>query len=407
MQNYDVVIAGGGLAGASLACALAPAGLRIAVVEAVPLKSESQPSYDDRIIALAYGSQRILAGLGVWPEIAARDATPIERIHVSDRGHFGIARLTREQAGTEALGYVVPTRVLGEALYAFLAARTQVTMLCPAQVSALKTGGRAAGVTVRSDAGETRLNARLVVIADGGRSQLRELAGIRAQVRDYHQTAILSTVTPELPHRNTAYERFTETGPLAFLPTRKNRFALVWTARRDEVDALMALSDQEFLDRLQARFGYRAGRLSRLGRRNAYPLQLVRISDPVAPRVVAVGNAAHAIHPIAGQGFNLGLRDVAALAEVIHDAHRAGLDIGGDALLTGYAQWRRRDTRATIAFTDGLVRVFSNDFAPAVVMRGLGLLAVDNLPFVKRLLMRQAMGLTGKTPRLSRGLGLA
>ena len=405
MENYDVVIAGGGLAGASLACALAPAGLRIAVVEAVPLKAESQPSYDDRIIALAYGSQQILSGMGIWPEIAARDATAIEKIHVSDRGHSGIARLTREHAGTAALGYVVPTRVLGEVLYEFLSTREQVTMLCPAEVTALATGQTAA-VTVNIDGAETILGARLIVIADGGRSKIRDMAGIRAEIRDYRQTAILSTVTPELPHRNTAYERFTRTGPLAFLPTRENRFALVWTARGAEVDELMALADPAFLQKLQRRFGYRAGVLSRLGRRNAYPLQLVKISDPVGPRVVAIGNAAHAIHPIAGQGFNLGLRDVATLAEVVHDAHRSGHDIGEYSLLAGYASWRQRDTRATTVFTDSLVRVFSNEFLPAVAMRSLGLLAVDNLPFVKRALMQQAMGLTGKTPRLSRGLGL-
>ncbi|MDH3640207.1 MAG: FAD-dependent monooxygenase, partial [Gammaproteobacteria bacterium] len=267
-------------------------------------------------------------------------------------------------------------------------------------------GQTVATVTVNLSGAEQRLHARLVVVADGGRSKVREMAGINAEIRDYRQTAILSTVTPELPHRNTAYERFTATGPLAFLPTRENRFALVWTAWSSEVDALMSLPDQAFLDRLQQRFGYRVGILSRLGKRNAYPLQLVKINDPICPRVVMIGNAAHAIHPIAGQGFNLGLRDVATLAEVVHDAQRSGQDIGEYALLAEYARWRKRDTRATTAFTDGLVRVFSNEFPPTVALRSLGLLAVDNLPFVKRVLMQRTMGLTGKTPRLSRGLEL-
>ncbi len=406
-ESYDIVIVGGGLAGASLAGALAPSGLRIAVVEAVPLKSERQPSYDDRIIALAYGSKQIFSGIGVWPEIAARDATAIEKIHVSDRGHAGMARLTREQAGTEALGYVVPTRVLGEALYAFLAPQAAVTLLCPAAVTALDLkGGDAAVVTVERDGTTHALDARLVVIADGGRSRVRELAGIEETSRAYGQTAILTTVTPELPHRNTAYERFTTTGPLAFLPTRENRFAVVWTALEPDVDGLMALPDDAFLARLQQRFGYRAGALSRLGKRNAYPLRLIEVHKPVRPRVAAIGNAAHAVHPIAGQGFNLGLRDVATLAEVVYDAHRQGADIGAASVLADYARWRRRDTRATTWFTDSLVRVFSNTFPPGVALRGLGLLAVDNLPFAKRRLLRQTMGLSGTLPRLSRGLAL-
>jgi 2-octaprenyl-6-methoxyphenol hydroxylase len=407
-ERFDLAIVGGGLVGAGLACALAESGLRLAVLEAVPFRSAAQPSYDDRTLALSQGSKRILDSMQLWPEVARRDATPIEHVHISDHGRPGMARLHARQFGVEALGYVVTARVLGQVLLERLqqcAARLEI--FCPAIVDAVDPHPDHARLAWTDAAGVRHdIDTRLLVLADGGRSRTRELVGISAQVRDYRQSAVLCTVTPESGHGNWAYERFTSSGPLALLPTSSGRFAVVWTAGRDQVPELTSMPDDEFLLRLRQRAGDRAGRLDRVGQRNAYALNLVRVTDSVRPRTVVIGNAAHTVHPVAGQGFNLGLRDVAVLAELLHDAAAAGRDIGDTALLQRYASLRRRDTRAVAAFTDSLIRLFANDFPPAVIMRSLGLLALDTLPFAKRFLVRRTMGLAGWLPRLARGLPL-
>jgi 2-octaprenyl-6-methoxyphenol hydroxylase len=404
--DTDVLIVGGGLAGASLACALAGTGLRTTVVEAVPREAESQPSYDDRSVALAYGSKRIVAGMGVWNAVAARGATPIERIHVSDRGRFGFTRLDRTDAGLEALGYVVETRVLGAALYERMSEVAGLDLVCPAEV--VDTERDTSGVTVTLESAgvtETR-RARVLVLADGGRSRARELLGIEVRNRDYGQTAVVANVTPSHDHRNTAYERFTSTGPLAVLPMTQRRCSVVWTVRPHEAGELLALGEDAFLRALQERFGERLGSFRQAGRRSAYPLSMARVRPTVVARAALIGNAAHTLHPVAGQGFNLGLRDVATLAQILGEAARAGDDIGSDAVLQRYAGWRRRDNEMMTTFTDGLVRVFSNDLGPLAAARNLGLVAVDLCPPAKRALLRLTTGMWGRQPRLGRGLGL-
>lgn len=404
-RDFDVLIVGGGMVGASLACALARRPLRIGVVETFPFGGGQQPGYDDRSIALAYGTRRIFEGMGLWREIAAA-ATPIERIHVSDRGHFGAARLHAAAYGYDALGYVVESRALGRVFAAALAALPQVELICPARVTALETAPAVARVTVAQNAAERMLTARLVVGADGADSSVRRWSGIGAQRTDYGQSAVIANLTPERPHRNVAYERFTDSGPLALLPMSDGRCALVWTVRTEDCAGILALDDDGFLARLQERFGGRLGRLLRIGARAAYPLALVRAQAYTAPRLALIGNAAHTLHPIAGQGFNLGLRDVAALAEVVSDAAAAGDDFGTRGVLARYEEWRRRDQAHVLRVTDGLVRLFSNDYAPLVAARGAGMLLVDVLPPLKRALMRRAMGLAGRQPRLARGLPL-
>jgi len=404
-SDYDVVIAGGGLAGASLACALAPAGLRVAVVEAVPLGAASQPSYDDRSVALAQGSWRIFESMGVWPAIAP-DACPIHRIHISDRGRFGFARLDRVEADIGALGYVVENRVIGAALAQHMAGLPGLDLLCPASVQGMDAGDPAQ-VTIEQEGVTRSVSARLVVVADGGRSPLRESLGVHARRVEYGQTAVIANVSPQRPHGNLAYERFTATGPLALLPMTRGRCSLVWSVAPRDVDELLEIDAEEFLQRLQTAFGGRLGRFERVGRRHAYPLSLVRTDRHTGPRFALIGNAAHALHPVAGQGFNLGLRDVAVLAEVIADAVAQGRDPGAAEVLQRYADWRRRDNLAVTAFTDSLVRVFSNRFTPLVMARNLGLIAVDLLPPVKRALLRRTMGLAGRLPRLARGLPLS
>lgn len=406
-KDFDIVIVGGGLVGASLACALRGSGLRIGVVEAVPLTAGAQPSFDERTVALAYGSKRIFETIGVWSGIESLGATPIEHIHISDRGRFGFTRLHAADAQLPALGYVVENRVLGAALLKTLEESKTIEWICPATLEGIAVDPAAAEVTVRAggEAGR-KLTARLVVAADGAHSAVRRNLGIEAECTEYGQTAVVTQVTAGRPHRNTAYERFTETGPLAVLPMREQRCAVVWSARRSEVETMLGWNDAEFLARLQDRFGQRLGTFTRLGRRAAYPLALTRVPEQARPRLVLIGNAAHTVHPVAGQGFNLGLRDVAALSETLLDAVRAGRDIGDPAVLRRYADGRARDNRVTAAFTNGLVRVFSNNFPPLALARNLGLIAVDLLPPVKRRLIRVTSGLAGRLPRLARGLSL-
>lgn len=419
--DYDILIIGGGMVGASLGVALRGSGLRIGIVEAVPYGEPRQPSYDDRTIALAYGSKRIFAALGIWeilcpkssvaaPEDgrtqAASGVTPIRRIHISDQGHFGLAHLDSGEAGVEALGYVVENRVLGAALTARLRDVPETALLQPAVLTQASFSADHASVELELDGTTTRLSASLVVAADGGNSAVRASAGITARRVEYGQSAVVTNVTVERGHEGTAYERFTEHGPLALLPMDENRCSVVWSLPAHEAEKMTALPDAEFLGRLQAAFGARLGRFLRAGARHTYPLVLTRVKEHVRERLVLIGNAAHTLHPVAGQGFNLGLRDVAVLAQVLVDARRRGDDIGTLTVLRTYANWRKRDNVAVSSFTDALVRIFSNSFGPLVIARDLGLLAVDLAPAVKRALMRRTMGLAGRLPRLARGLPL-
>ncbi len=424
-SDYDILIIGGGMVGASLACALGnQPGLRIGLIEATSIHTAAPdmaipPSYDDRSIALAYGTRRIFEGMGLWP-LLADSTSPIKKIHVSDRGHFGVTRLNCADEGVEAMGYVVVSRVLGQILARALAKLSNVELICPAlltdlTINATLTAKGVAQVTVidqiRDQAGahiesERTLTAQLVVAADGGKSAVRERLGIASTTWDYHQTAIITNITPQHHHAQTAYERFTHTGPIAMLPINDNRCAVVWTVASDAAANIMRMDDDTFRHALQAAFGYRLGKLQKVGTRHAYPLALTAAREHVRPHLAIIGNAAHTLHPIAGQGFNLGLRDVAALAQIVVDARRAGRDIGSMEVLADYADWRRNDQRRAIAFTDSLVRIFTNPLTPFTLGRNLGLVAVDLLPPLKHILARQTMGLVGKLPRLARGLGL-
>jgi len=406
---YDLIIVGGGMVGASLACALGKQDLRIAMVEAVPYKAESQPSYDDRAIALSFGTHTIFNSIGVWPYLADK-ATPIKHIHVSEQGAFGATRLHHSDEGVPALGYVVSARDIGQALNRQLQTLDNINLISPAQLHDLHFEDDSVQANVLKGRKTLSLQCRLLVAADGGQSTTRQLLGINADKADYGQSAVIANVSTELPHNNFAYERFTPNGPLAVLPMTmdndEHRCSVVWTQRSDAADAVLALDDEAFLQQLQRSFGNRLGRFTKAGKRSVYPLYLMHVQEQIRPRVALIGNAAHTLHPIAGQGFNLGLRDVAALAEIIVQAQQAQADIGDLTVLQQYAQWRKADHQRIIGFTDTLVRLFSNGFTPLQNARTAGLLALDTLPPVKHLLAKHTMGLAGRLPRLARGLPL-
>jgi 2-octaprenyl-6-methoxyphenol hydroxylase len=404
---YDIIIIGGGMVGASLACALANTKLRVAMVEEVDFFSANQPSFDERTVALAYGSKRVFETIGVWDRIDADAATPIKHIHISDRSRFGFARLHAEELGTEALGYVVRNRALGAALYQHLKRDESIESICPAALTAIEFNREHVVVTVNQADQMKTLTAKLVVAADGADSTVRQRAGIRMRRSEYSQSAVATTVQAEHPQDETAYERFTDTGPLALLPMGAGRYAVVWTTRSGQVENLLAWDNEKFLRELQWRFGERLGRFSSVSKRQAYPLYLTRVEEHVRPRLALIGNAAHTVHPVAGQGFNLGLRDVAALAEVLFEAKTEGRDLGEINVLQRYAVWRRRDNRVTAHLTDGLTRLFSTQLIPVAWARNAGLIVVDLLPPVKRGLMRITSGLAGRLPRLARGIPLS
>jgi 2-octaprenyl-6-methoxyphenol hydroxylase len=400
-KTCDVLIVGGGLAGASLACALEASGLSIDIIEAHPLNTESQPCYDDRTVALSYGSRVIFEAMGLWQDMADK-IEAIKTIHISDRGHLGVTRLRHHEEGVEALGYVAENRVLGEVLYQRLANNPNVLMHCPAQVLSLQQNDDSVRLRYREKGEEHELTASLLIAADGVTSQIRELLQIGISRQDYQQSAVIANVTPGQPHQNIAYERFTDTGPLAFLPMTDSRCSVVWTVPTEQAADLMALNDEAFLEKLQQRFGFRLGCLKKVGQRHVYPLTLVESTQIVRGRVVIMGNAAHAIHPVAGQGFNLALRDIALLAELLTSPPSASLK---ETLIT-YQAMREKDAQRVYRFTDALVKIFSNDFSVLGHARAAGLLVTDLLPFVKHRLARQSMGLSGRLSKLGRGLAM-
>lgn len=399
--KYDLVIVGGGMVGASLAVSLKDSGLSIAIVEAFSWKSAQQPSFDDRSIALSYGSKKILDGMSLWPALKDR-CQPIKTIHISDRGRFGVTRLHHDEEKVEALGYVIENRVMGEVMQAQLHSLDHVDVLMPATVTAINESTDCVKVTINQNEESVELETSLLVAADGAMSKVRAMAGITHTKSDYQQSAIIANINTEQFHNGVAYERFTDTGPLAFLPMTEKRVSVVWTINREDEAAYMQLNDDDFLQQLQQRFGFRLGRLEKTGVRSVYPLALTEAEQLATSRVVVIGNAAHGLHPVSGQGFNLALRDVAELAENIQQ-HGVEYPV---SWLSDYAERRQKDMKRVFRFTDSLVKVFSNNFMPLAHARAVGLMMVDCLPSMRHLLAKQSMGLAGKMSRLMRGLAL-
>jgi len=412
----DVAIVGGGMVGMTLAAALGSAGLAVAIVDAEAPAAMTAAAFDGRSSAIALGSQQVLAGIGAWAAMAA-EAQPILDIRVSDGtatgavsrlflhyDHTDVAPAGSGRKDASPFGFIVENRVVRRALLRRLAELPGVIHAAPARVAAVDRTPAAA--VLHLDDGRS-VSAPLAVAADGRNSPVRAAAGIATTEWAYAQTGIVCTVAHEKPHGGVAHEHFLPAGPFAMLPMVDDdgvhRSSIVWTERRALAPAMMALDDSAFAAEIERRFGPTLGRLRPIGGRFAYPLTLVHAERYVDHRLALLGDAAHAIHPIAGQGLNLGLRDVAALAEAVVDTRRLGLDIGDGLALERYQRWRRFDNLMLMAVTDGMNRLFSNDIAPVRLVRDLGLAAVNRLPPLKRLFTRHAMGMVGDLPRLIRG----
>jgi 2-octaprenyl-6-methoxyphenol hydroxylase len=403
IASCDVGIVGGGMVGASLALALAGSRLSVTLIEAVAAVSAEQPSFDDRTTALGNGARRIFDTLGVWPRIAER-AAPISEIQVSDAGHFGSARLEAREHGLGAFGYTVSNRHLGQVLWQALGEPGGTTLLSPARVTALEFAPEAALLTVASEQGAARvLRVRLVVAADGAQSLIKQQAGIVSSSRDYGQVALVANVRTGRAARGIAYERFTDSGAVAMLPLHDGGYTVVWALPPDRARSLQQCESELFRAQLQQRLGWRAGAILEVARRAAYPLSLVQAQSSGARRVVVVGNAAQTLHPVAAQGFNLGLRDAAVLAEMLLAAN----DPGEPSLIEEYGRRRAADRRGMVAFTDRLVRLFGARHGGLVWARNVGLLMFDQSPLAKRALSQLSWGFGGALPRLSRGLPLS
>lgn len=396
MDDVDVLIVGGGLVGASLAIALDGAGLRVALAEAAPPKVDLQPSYDERNLALARASVNALDALGVWSHCGSK-ATPIRKIHVSRQGEFGAVRLNAAKHGLDCFGATLPARELGNGLLSRLDQCRTLQRLAPAKLENLAFGGDGATATLSTASGAQTLRARLLVGADGTASFVRSALGIDCEATDYAQTAFVATVTPERAV-DSAYERFTATGPVALLPLAQGRAGVVLTVPTADAARVAALDDAGFIALLHERFGWRLGRLSRPGRRVSYPLRQLYAQRTIAPRTVLVGNAAQTLHPIGAQGFNLGLRDALTLAELLIE--RRG-DAGAAELLADYAQRRREDREGTAAQSDALVRWTASESPPLKLLRSVGLLALDRVPSLQAAMVRRGMGFRGQVPRLA------
>jgi 2-octaprenyl-6-methoxyphenol hydroxylase len=399
-DDVELLIAGGGLTGLLLGVACAGAGLTVAIVDRQDPAALLADDFDGRSSAIGYGSHKVLDAIGLWPDIAF-EAEPILEIRVADDDaplflHYD----HRELASGVPLGYIIENRILRRVLTDRARSIPSLLFLAPLGVGAVSATAFGATAAL-SD--RRQIQARLVAAADGRESPLRRAAGIQTVEWRYPQTGIVTTVRHQRPHNGIAVEHFMRAGPFAILPMTGNRSSIVWTERAELAPRLVALSESAFAAELTARFGDFLGTVEPIGPRWTYPLTLLLAERYGAIRLALVGEAAHTIHPIAGQGLNLGIRDVAALAELVIDTRRLGLDIGNETVLRRYQQWRRFDALALAAVTDSLNRLFSNSLPPVQLARDVGLAAVNRIPPLKRLLMRDAMGILGDLPRLVRG----
>ncbi|BAZ42108.1 2-octaprenyl-6-methoxyphenyl hydroxylase [Calothrix sp. NIES-4101] len=395
--DYDLVIVGGGIVGLTLASALKDSGLSLLLIEA---RVESAAVMKGQAYAVHMLSALIYQGIGVWDKILPNIET-YRRVRLSDANYPNVVEFNTEDIGKDDLGYVAEHQALLHPLQEFVKNCQNVTILCPAEVVETQYLQDAAVTTIKV-AGKTQtIRSKLLVAADGSRSRIRQAAGISTSGWKYWQSCIVAFVKPEKSHNETAYEKFQASGPFAILPLPGNRCRIVWTAPHEEAKTLCELDDEQFLQELSQRYGSQMGKLELLGERFIFPVQLMQSDKYVLDRLALIGDAAHNCHPVGGQGLNLGIRDVAALAQVIQEAHQAGKDIGDIKVLQKYERWRKLENLTILGFTDLLDRVFSNTFLPIVIVRRLGLLTMKYIPLVKVLSLKLMIGLLGKTPKLA------
>jgi len=397
-QIFDVIIVGGGMTGASLALLLKPAieqGLKVALVEAHAASAQqvSQPSFDDRTTALSLGTQRIFSKIGVWPNMAGQ-ACAIKHIQVSQQKQLGRIRLHAEDSQVEAMGYVLENRIMGQQLMSAMLKIPQLTLFTPAQVTSYKVDAKGAQLTILQQDETIELQGDLVVLADGANSEGCRQLGINQRRHDYEQNALVCNVSFDLPHDNWAFERFTMQGPMALLPMTANRFALVWCMGKEQSQQYLDMNDDAFKQALQQAVGHKLGRVNRSGERSSYPLSLVVAQEQIRRHVVVLGNAAHAMHPVAGQGFNLALRDTQALAKQISE-YWSDHSIGSLDVLNRYLSNQMKDQKITIGLSDGLPKAFTQSGTGWSLLRAMGMSVMDVTPVAKKLFTRQAMGLVG------------
>lgn len=395
--DYDLVIVGGGLVGLTLACALKDSGLQVALIEAKPESAAVARGQAYHINLLA---SRIFEGIGVWEQMRPH-VNPIEQIRLSDADYAGIVQFWLRDLNTEYLGSVAEHRVVLEALQNFARQCQNVTYLCPVELVKTEYGTHEVELTLRQ-AGETRqIRSRLLVAADGSRSPIRQQAGIRTYGWQYWQSCVVAFIKPEKPHHNIAYERFRSSGPFAILPLPNNICRIVWTAPKAEAEKIAALDEATFLEQLQQRYGNQMGKLSVIGERYVFPVQLMHSACYTRSRLALIGDAAHCCHPVGGQGVNMGIRDAAALAQVLKEAHQQGKDIGDLHVLRRYERWRKLENLTILGFTDFLNRLFSNHWLPLVFLRRLGLHSLNAIGPLKSTALRLMTGLLGRAPELA------
>lgn len=389
VKDFDAVIVGAGLVGMSMALSLAKTGLKIAVIERTKISSQLDAEFDGRVSAIALGSQYILDDIGAW-EFMQPYAEPILDIRVSDGATPFFLHYDHKEVGKNPFGYIIENRYTRYALHQAAALLPNITLIENFKIKTLFQNQYNASIT--RDNGES-ITASLIIAADGKNSQIRELAGIKATHWDYKQTAIVCTIEHSLAHNGLAQERFLPIGPFAVLPMTGNRSSLVWVEPNDRVKIYMDLPEDEFVQEITERIGGYLGDIRTSGKRFSYPLSMLHAKKYSAQRIAFIGDAAHSIHPIAGQGVNLGFRDVATLGELIRKQYKCGLDIGAENILSDYEKLRAVDNLSMIAITDLLNRLFSNNILPIRTARDIGLWTVGKLPVVKRIFMHHAMGI--------------
>ncbi|MBP6985437.1 MAG: 2-octaprenyl-6-methoxyphenyl hydroxylase [Alphaproteobacteria bacterium] len=398
-KDCDVIIIGGGPAGSTQACALAMHGLKVIVIDHMDPEITLQASFDGRTTAIAFGSSNIYRGIDLWPEFETF-AEPILDIRISDDNSYKHMHYDHRELGHNPMGYILENLKMRQSLYNKARSFDNLEWIAPAKV--IRFEQHNSYVTIELDNGRI-LSAALLIAADGRNSQMRDMLKITTVKWSYHQKAIVCMIGHELPHQGVAHEHFLPTGPFAVLPMQGNRSSVVWSIQEDLAPSLMALDDLSFAQAMQDKFGDSLGTLTLQSQKWCYPLGVQFATTYIDQRFAMIGDAAHVIHPIAGQGLNMGLRDVAALTECIVDAYRLGLDIGGHTPLERYQRWRRFDNISLIAVTDSLTRLFSNDIRPLKFIRDTGLGLMNNFTPAKKFLMKHAIGMVGNLPKLVAG----